>query len=136
MSTDKLLNKLMKIYGSDVSLQNVSTKIKSEFIDIYPDGASAYINGNRLIGIGVFFGVNDERNIGRLVTGSNNNQAEIIACIEGLKVVKGINYFVNVYTDSRLVDEFVEVNFIFVKGHSNIFGNMEADKLSKKMFNQ
>lgn len=161
MSTEKLIKKLVQIYGSNISLDNLLIKIsdKQNYIDIYTDGSSAFINGKRLEGIGVFFGDNDSRNISKLINGNNNNQAEIIACIEGLKVVKGLYYFVNLYTDSRLitdamnskctkntysdlfaeldnlVNEFVEINWIYVKGHANTYGNIEADKLSRNCYN-
>lgn len=161
MNTEKLINKLIHIYGPSISLENVLGRISNQhtFIDIYADGASAYINGERIQGIGVFFGPDDARNISQIIKNSkNNNEAEIIACIEALKVVKGKFYFVNIYTDSRLVtdamtckctkttyadlfadldklvDEFVEINWIHVKGHSDVYGNIEADKLSRKMF--
>lgn len=160
MNTEKLIKKLIRIYGSNISLEEILVKISSKqtYIDIYADGSSAYINDKRLAGIGVFFGNNDNRNISKLIKSNNNNQAEIIACIEGLKVIKGSFYFVNVYTDSRLVtdamnskctkktylelfteldklvDEFIEVNWIHVKGHENTHGNIEADKLSRNCY--
>lgn len=160
MSTEKLIKKLIQIHGSNISLEEILAKIsdKQTYIDIYTDGASAFIHGKRMEGIGVFFDQNDERNISRVIKSNNNNQAEIIACIEGLKVIKGSYYFVNLYTDSRLVtdamtskctkakysdlfdeldklvDEFVEVNWIYVKGHADTYGNIEADKLSRKCF--
>lgn len=160
MNTTKIVNKLIQIYGSHSSLEDVRSKIsdKQIYMDIYADGASAYINGRRMTGIGVFFGPNDCKNISRLVSAINNNQAEIMACIEGLKVIKGKFYFVNMYTDSRLVtdamthkctkatyadlfaeldtltDEFLEINWIHVKGHADTYGNLQADILSKQMF--
>lgn len=160
MSTEKLIKKLIRIYGSNTSLEEILFKISSKqtYIDIYADGSSAYVNGKRLTGIGVFFGDNDNRNISKLIKSNNNNQAEIIACVEGLKVIKDSFYFVNVYTDSKLVtdamnskctkktysdlfaeldnllDDFIEINWIHIKGHGDTYGNIEADKLSRNCY--
>lgn len=162
-----ILDKLTKIYGGDIILSDlIHTINNSEYIDIYADGSSYYDTNKkiRFSGIGVFFGDNDARNISKIVNNRtngfayNNNESEIIACIEGLKVVENINYYVNIYTDSRLVidlmngncsstkynelynelrtisDSFIKINWIHVNGHSGIYGNEEADRLSKKQY--
>lgn len=103
----------------------------------------------------MFFGDNDNRNISKVIAGVNNNECEIIACIEALKIVKKTHKYVCIYTDSRLVVDamnhqcrklkfidlfkeledleslFVMVTWSFVKGHNNTYGNEMADKLSR-----
>jgi ribonuclease HI len=171
---ESYIKKLINIYGSNISLGELLVKLPT-YIDIYADGSFAFINGERLEGIGVYFGPDDSRNISCVIKGTkNNNQAEIIACIEasiallsvapssgeleGLKAVKGKFHFVNMYTDSKLVtdamtikcrktkyselfdeleqlaEEFVEINWVHIKGHADTIGNIEADKLSRKMY--
>ena len=154
------LTKINTIYGIDIKVSNVIQMIldQSNYIDIYVDGSSYYDGSKRLSGIGVFFGDNDKRNISRLINGTNNNESEIIACIEGLKVIQGKNYYVNIYTDSRLVvdgmngicsltkfsdlfselkelsNSFVSINWIHVNGHSGVYGNEKADELSRQKY--
>lgn len=149
-----------KFFSPDTSIGDILQRVsnKSNYIDIYADGSSYYNGTKRLAGIGVFFGDDDERNISRLIDGTNNNESEIIACIEGLKVVQGKNYYVNMYTDARLVvdgmngicsltkftdlfselkelsNSFVNINWIHVSGHSGIYGNEKADELSRQKY--
>ena len=154
------LTKINTIHGSDARIGDILQMVldKSNYIDIYADGSSYYDGSKRLSGIGVFFGDGDERNISRLINGCNNNESELIACIEGLKVVQGKKYYVNMYTDSRLVvdgmngicsvtkfsdlfselkelcNSFVNINWIHVNGHSGIYGNEKADELSRQSY--
>lgn len=156
------IKKLIKIYGENVSLKTMHDILndKSNYIDIYADGASYFDGNKRISGIGVFFGDNDVRNISKIVqTPTNNNECEIVACIEALKICINKYHFINMYTDSRLVvdgmnnncsktkyeelfkelevltESFIIINWIHVKGHSDIYGNIKADELSKKCFN-
>lgn len=162
MDNINFIEKLIKIYDENISLKNVYDILnnKSNYIDIYADGSSHFDGSKRMSGIGVFFGNNDIRNISKIVnTVTNNNECEIMACIEALKVCQNKYHFVNMYTDSRLVvdgmnnncnkikyeelfkelevltESFIIINWIHVKGHSDIYGNIKADELSKKCFN-
>ena len=143
------LQKYIDVYG-DITLNELKDKIY--YIDIYTDGATQY-NGERKSGIGVYFGEHDVRNISKQVNTKDNNECEIIACIEALKVCQ--HPFVNIYTDSRLIvdkmngicrtdkckkyfdellsisERFLDVQYIYVKGHANIDGNEKADALSR-----
>lgn len=154
------LEKLSEIYGKNITIGDLLIKLnEAEYVDIYADGSSSFINNKRQEGIGVYFGDNDSRNISMLIEPQGNNQAEIIACIEGLKVVKNKYHFVSVHTDSRLVvdgmnskckktkypklfDElenlstyFINIRWLHVKGHADNRGNIEADKLSRICYN-
>lgn len=160
MNIINLLTKISTIYGPDTKINDVLQMAldKSNYIDVYADGSSYYNGSERLSGIGVFFGDNDERNISKLIDGTNNNESEIIACIEALKVIQGKKYYVNMYTDSKLVVDgmnglcsltkfsdlflelkelsnfFVNINWIHVAGHSGIYGNEKADELSRQKY--
>ena len=161
MNNIDFIAKLINIYGNHISLKNIYDILndKSNYIDIYADGSSHFDGNKRMSGIGVFFGDNDIKNISKIVqTATNNNECEIIACIEALKVCQNKCYFVNMYTDSRLVvdgmnnncsktkyeelfkelnvltESFIIINWIHVKGHSDIYGNIKADELSKNCF--
>jgi len=129
----------------------------SVYIDIYTDGSTQFDGKNRKSGIGIYFCDNDERNLYKLVNTKDNDECEIIACIEALKIVINKNNFINILTDSRLVvdhmngicrsskckelfdelklisNNFINVKYTYVKGHSDIKGNIEADKLSRSL---
>jgi len=128
---------------------------EADYINIYTDGATQFNGTDRKSGIGVYFEDNDERNLSKLVDTKDNNECEIIACIEALKIVVNSFNFVNILTDSRLVvdhmngicrsskckelfqelelisNNFLNVKFIWIKGHSDIEENIKADKLSR-----
>ncbi len=150
-----MLKKCLKVYGN-ITLEQLINHIENEtYIDIYTDGATQY-NGVRRSGIGVYFGDNDERNVSKLVNAIDNNEAEILAAIEALSICLDKHYYVNIYTDSRLIVDvihhhskskillfvqlqalitsFIDVKFIYVKGHNNIDGNEKADALSRALF--
>ena len=155
---EKSIQKLIFVYGESETLENILKDISSNCIDIYTDGSTSYDGKTRRSGIGVFFGDNDSRNISKVIDVYNNNECEIVACIEALKIVKDTHRCVNIYTDSRLVvdamnhqcrklkyeelfkeleslvDSFISVTWSFVKGHNNTYGNEMADKLAKNCF--
>jgi ribonuclease HI len=155
---NNLLQKLINVYGESESLINVLNDINNNCIDIYTDGSTVYDGKNRKSAIGVFFGDNDNRNLSKIIDENsiyNNNECEIIACIEALNIVKTTHKCVNIYTDSRLVVDgmnnqcrkskftelleslaslFISVTWSFVKGHNDTYGNEMADKLSKQLF--
>lgn len=152
------VKKCAKVYGDQTTLENLLSLLReADYINIYTDGATQFNGIDRKSGIGVYFGDEDKRNLSKLVNTKDNNECEIIACIEALKIVINSSNFVNILTDSRLVvdrmdgicrsnkckelfDElelvvanFIDVKFIWVEGHSNIKGNIEADKLSRSL---
>ena len=139
------IKKCIGVYGEQTTLQSLLIILNnSEYIDIYTDGATQFDGKNRESGIGVYFGNNDERNLSKLVDTKDNNEYEIIACIEALKIVINKYNFVNILTDSRLIvdrmngicrsdkckelfnelqvisDNFIDVKYTYVKGHSDI----------------
>lgn len=147
------IKKCQNVYGN-INLEDLLNILnKAEYVEIYTDGATQY-NGTRKSGIGVYFGDNDERNLSKLVNTKDNNECEIMACIEALKIVKG--HFIHIYTDSRLISDrmnglmksdkclhlfeeldqfdFLDVKYTYVKAHSGIKGNEEADRLSRLLF--
>jgi len=153
-----LIRKYIKTYGEQTTLQNLLIILNnSEYLNIYTDGATQFDGKNRKSGIGVYFGDHDERNLSKLVNTKDNNECEIIACIEALKIVINKYNFVNILTDSRLIvdrmngicrsdkckelfnelklidDNFIDIKYTYVKGHSDIKGNIEADKLSRSL---
>lgn len=150
------VKKCMKVYGDQTTLENLLIMLnKANYINIYTDGATQFDGTNRKSGIGIYFGDNDERNISKLIETKDNNESEIIACIEALKIVVNLYNFVNILTDSRLIvdrmngvcrtnkckelfdelqiinDNFIDVKYIYVKSHSDIKGNIKADELSR-----
>lgn len=150
-----MLKKYLDFYGN-ITLQELMNKLEHAiYIDVYTDGASQYKNGNRQSGIGVYFGDQDIRNVSKLVD-QHDNDCELLACIEALFIVQHTNQFVRIYTDSRLVSDgmngrctknkflfveltelvkqFIDVQFIFVKGHDGNEGNEKADALSRLQF--
>ena len=162
MDTIKFIEKSIKVYGETISLIDLYNIVTdhTNYITVYTDGSSQYDGVKRSSGIGVFFGDNHTDNISRIVEIFNNNECEIIACIEALKVCKDKHRLVHVYTDSRLVvdgmngvcskakyeylfnelesltDEFLIVRWHHVKGHGDNYGNIKADELSRKCFDQ
>jgi len=153
----EFLQRCINVYGDDITLQDLMNKVKNaNYIDIYTDGSTQYKNNQRKSGIGVYFGDDDERNVSKLVDTIDNNECELLACIEALSIVQNTYNYVNIFTDSRLVTDgmtgkcskskfdlfnrlekltlsFIDVKFIYVKGHSGIEGNEKADALSRKM---
>jgi len=82
----------------------------SEKILVFCDGSSLNNNskkGDRIGGIGVFFGDDDVRNISEVITLEKitNQVAELLACIKALYILKNDNFkgFVYIYTDSSYV---------------------------------
>ena len=75
-------------------------------INVYTDGACSN-NGKpgAKAGIGVYFGVEDERNVSRKISGKQtNNRAELLAIMEVFQILnKDINEgkLVTIYTDSK-----------------------------------
>ena len=128
---------------------------EADYINIYTDGATQFNGTNRKSCIGIYFDHNDKRNLSKLVDTKDNNECEIIAVIEALKIVLNLFNFVNILTDSRLVvdymngicrsnkckklfdelklisNNFINVKYTYVQGHSDIKGNIEADNLSR-----
>ncbi len=150
------LHQCVKAYGN-INLQSLIDNINdAKYINIYTDGATQYKNGQRISGIGVYFGDDDERNVSKLVNTYDNNECELLAVIEALTIVQNKNYYINIYTDSRLIVDgmtgicsknkfnfkkleqlvslFIDVQFFYVKGHSGIEGNEKADALSRLQF--
>ena len=150
------IKKCMKVYGDQTTLEDLLILLnKVDYINIYTDGATQFDGSNRKSGIGIYFGDNDERNFSKLVDTKDNNECEIIACIEALKIVINQFNFVHILTDSRLIvdrmngicrsdkckklfdelillnNNFIDIKYTYVQGHSNIKGNIEADKLSR-----
>jgi len=87
-------------------------------IKIFTDGAvpNNQNKGNRTGGIGVFFGVDDDRNISQQLKETKkmkvtNQICELTACIEGLKTLlmtQIIDKKIKVYTDSMYVVNIVK----------------------------
>lgn len=86
----------------------------SKIISIFTDGAvpNNQKAGNRRGGVGVFFGVNDPRNISygikeTLKVKVTNQICELLACIKGLETVittqKIKDYDIKIYTDSMYI---------------------------------
>ena len=87
---------------------------EADYINIYTDGATQFNGTDRKSGIGVYFEDNDERNLSKLVDTKDNNECEIIACIEALKIVVNSFNFVNILTDSRLVVDHMNLSLIHI----------------------
>src|SRR3989344_3738454 len=96
------LQKCAQIYGSNISLQELMDIYQNaNYIDIYTDGSTQYKDGRRISGIGVYFDDNDIRNVSKLVNTVDNNECELIACIEALLIVQNDHNYVNIFTDSK-----------------------------------
>lgn len=154
----EFIQKCITVYGN-VTLETLIEYIKNaNYINIYTDGSTQYKNNQRQSGIGVYFGDDDERNVSKIVNTIDNNECELLACIEALSIVQYKYNYVTIFTDSRLVVDgmngqctktkfdlftrleeltlsFIDVKFIYVKGHSGIEGNEKADTLSRSPFN-
>ena len=152
----KWIKQCINTYGNMTLEQLYDICENANYVNIYTDGATQYKNGKRQSGIGVYFGDNDIRNLSNLVDTIDNNECELLACIEALSIAH--EPFIRIYTDSRLVADgmngkckkikfdlfnrleqltlnFIDVQFIFVKGHNNNNGNEKADALSRLKFN-
>lgn len=96
-------------------------------INVYTDGACSN-NGKpgAKAGIGVYFGVEDERNVSRKISGKQtNNRAELLAIMEVFQILnKDINEgkLVTIYTDSKY-----SINVLTVWGE-----NWEKNNWAKK----
>lgn len=153
------IKQCIKLYGNQTSLENLLLLLnESNYIDIYTDGATQFDGIKRNSGIGVYFKDDDQRNLAQIVNTKDNNECEIMACIEALKIVINSCHFINIFTDSRLVvdrmngichsnkckelfdkldilnKQFIDVKYIYVKGHSDNDGNNKADALSRSLF--
>lgn len=72
---------------------------------VYTDGMCKS-NGkkNSIGGYGIFFGINDKRNVSKKLDGYvTNNIAELSAMIHAIELVADYNTEVDIYTDSRYV---------------------------------
>jgi ribonuclease HI len=83
------------------------SEISKEDITVFTDG-SCINNGykNACAGIGIFFGIDDDKNVSKRIMGKqSNNTAELLAIIEVFKILKSeiINNKINllIYTDSK-----------------------------------
>jgi len=157
---DKILAKLISVYEETETLANIVKDLSTNCIDIYTDGSTVFDGKNRKSAIGVFFGDDDPRNVSKVIDENsvyNNNECEIIACIEALTIVQTTHRCVNIYSDSRIVVEamnkecrqlkfkelfeqletlastFILVTWSFVKGHEDTYGNVMADKLARQL---
>jgi ribonuclease HI len=167
-----LIEKCRNFYGN-ITIAELLTTLKCvRYLDVYTDGATQFIDRAvkaRVSGIGVYFEYPLPKcgsvGIAKLVETSDNNECEILACIEALRFISKDDdhelqniKFVHILTDSRLVfdrmtgvcrsskckdlfdelirevDNFIDVKFSYVKGHSDIKGNIEADRLSRSLF--
>ena len=96
-------------------------------IKVYTDGACSN-NGKpgAKAGIGVYFGVEDERNVSRKISGKQtNNRAELLAIMEVFQILnKEINegVLITIYTDSKY-----SINVLTVWGE-----NWEKNNWAKK----
>lgn len=153
------LQKCIKVYGNITIEQLINQLNTANYINIYTDGSTQYnvITKVRESGIGVYFADNDDRNISKLVDTKDNNEAEILAVIEALSMVKQTHHYVHLFTDSRLIVDamqgisskskfplfnqldalvlgFIDVKFTYIKGHDGNEGNEKADLLSRQPF--
>lgn len=89
---------------SDMSQKPIQTQIEPEYY-VYTDGACSN-NGkpNAMAGIGIFFGLNDKRNVSRQIEGKqSNNTAELTAIIDLYKIIENdiiANKCVGIVSDS------------------------------------
>jgi hypothetical protein len=84
----RFIEKCIKVYGDQTSLHDLLNILNNtEYIDIYTDGATQFDGKDRKSGIGIYFTDNDKRNISKIINVKDNNEAEIIACIEALKII-------------------------------------------------
>jgi ribonuclease HI len=95
---------------SDI-FENLYSRFNIEEVDyfIYTDG-SCYNNGdiNAVSGIGIFFGINNKKNVSKVINSidnnDTNNSAELYAIIEAYKIVKEDlknNIKICIFTDSE-----------------------------------
>eukprot|EP00794_Sanderia_malayensis_P004797 gene4797-5424_t len=122
---------------------------------VYTDGG-CFKNGSKInarAGIGVFWGAGDNRNVSERLAGHQTNQrAELNAVIKALEtaVKRGATTWIKKWKkngwktvdrepvknmeDIRKLDDLcskINVKWAHVRGHQGIFGNEEADRLSK-----
>ena len=138
---------------NSMHVQAIETENSINFITdyyVYTDGACSN-NGkdNALSGIGIFFGINDMRNISKKIEGKQtNNTAELSAIIQTYSIIE--NDILNgkkitIVSDSEYAIKCVStygekcdktnVQFMHVKAHTNntdmhSIGNDNADKLA------
>lgn len=122
-------------------------------IHVYTDGACSGNPGPAGIGIYMEYGDN-VKEISKYIGESTNNIAELMAIKVGLETLTKRDVPVVVYSDSQycigllsqgwkakankelvaetrqLVDEFTDIEFVKVKGHSGHVGNERVDKLA------
>lgn len=153
------IRRCVTVYGNNMSIEQLLLTLSTvEYLNIYTDGATQFNGVSRISGIGVYFNDNDERNLAKLVDTTDNNECEIMACIEALNIVKDSHQFIHILTDSRLIvdrmnrisrknkceklfiqldilsSSFLDIKYTYVKGHIDIKGNLEADALSRSLF--
>jgi len=98
------IKQCMKVYGGQTTLENILLLLnEADYIDIYTDGSTQFDGINRRSAVGVYFSDNDDRNLAQIVETKDNNECEIMACMEALKIVLNKYHFINIFTDSRLV---------------------------------
>lgn len=148
------IEKCIDFYGN-VNLQDLYKVLSTvNYLKIYTDGSTCF-NGIRKSGIGIY-SPDNEFSLAKIVDTKDNNECEIIACIEALKISE--NYqFIHIFTDSKLIvdkmngicrtdkcknlfdelikmnNQFIDVKYTHVKGHSGIEGNEKADALSRSL---
>lgn len=97
---------------------NLRIPVKQNILEVdyyvYTDGACSN-NGssNAKSGIGIFFGINDKRNVGRKLEGKQtNNTAELSAIIEAYNIIENdilANKKITIITDSQYAIDCVKI---------------------------
>lgn len=130
-------------------------KLKQNVINIFCDGSCKPNPGNG--GIGIVWTYKDKRKeLSESIGKSTNNIAELTAVKKSLEKLKIKSIPIRIYTDSQysigvlsqnwkaeknkelieeiknLINQFDDVKFIKVKGHSGIPENERVDKLAKQ----